>query len=100
MINEYYGNEYKQHFTTEVKKRNFTLDFILCKECENYFSNLENIIKPIITTIDEKHKMLKFNEIEYIELQNINSNIVKLYFYSIIWRLHMDFIENGSFAPN
>lgn len=65
LLDEYFGRDNKQKLFTEIKKPNFAYDFILCKKCETYFSEIESIVTPIL-----KYPM-KF-------LTQIKKNLMKL----------------------
>jgi len=103
-IDEYFGREFSQLTSTEIKKSNFSSDYILCNNCENYFSQIENIVNPILKNIDLESNINKLKKIDLKDtqlkiIQNINGGIIQLYFYSIIWRLIIqDYIENGTIA--
>lgn len=103
-VDEYYGRQFPQEHSTEIKKPNFSYDHILCDKCEKYFGRLESLCNTLLKNIDNesdtnKIKDLKLNDIDYKEIQNLNSGLIQLYFYSIIWRLIIqDYIENDSFA--
>lgn len=103
-VDEYYGRQFPQNITTEIKKPNFSYDHILCDKCENFFGSLESLVNPLFKNIDNecdknKIKDLRLNNIEIKEIQNLSAGLIQLYFYSIIWRLIIQaYIENDSFA--
>ena len=103
-VDEFYGRQFPQEHSTEIKKPNFSYDHILCDKCENYFGRLESLCNPLLKNIDNEHDINKIknfqtNDIEYKEIQNLNSGLIQIYYYSIIWRLIIqDYIENDSFA--
>lgn len=102
-VDEYYGRQFPQEHSTEIKKPNFSYDHILCDKCEKYFGRLESLCNPLLKNIDNKSdnniKDLKLNNIDYKEILNLPTGIIQLYFYSIIWRLIIqDYMENDSFA--
>ena len=104
IIDEYYGRQFPQEHSTEIKRPNFTCDYILCDKCEKFFGRLESLCNTFMQSIDNetdsnKIKDFKIGEIEFKEIQHLNSGLIQLYFYSIIWRLIIkDFTENNSFA--
>jgi len=103
-VNEYYGCQNPQKYTTKIKKPIFTYDHIFCDKCENYFGKLENLCNTIFANIDkekntDKIKDKQHNHILFKEILNLNPALIQLYFYSIIWRLIIqDYIENNSIA--
>lgn len=103
-VNEYFGRQFIQNKSIEKEKPNFTSDYILCDDCENYFGRLENIVNPILTNLDVEinpDKILKIDlkDSQLRIIQNLNGGIVQLFFYSIIWRLIMqDYIDNGTIS--
>ena len=103
-VNEYYGCQNPQEYTTEIKKPIFTYDHILCDDCENYFMKLETLCNTILANIDkeqntDKIKDKHYNDTFFKEIQNLNPALIQLYFYSIIWRLIIqDYIENKTLA--
>lgn len=103
-VDEYYGRQFPQENSTEIKKPNFSYDHILCDKCEKFFGRLESLCNTLLKNIDSeldnnKIKDLKLNNIDFKEIQHLNPGLIQLYFYSIIWRLIIqDYIENDSFA--
>ncbi len=103
LLEEYFGRDNKQKLFTEIKKPNFAYDFILCKKCETYFSKIESMVTPTLKNINKTFETEKkeFNKIRYVEIQKLNPNLIRLLFYSIIWRLIIqDFVENGTFPTH
>jgi hypothetical protein len=100
LVDEFYGRKYNQDRIQEKMTENFTKDFILCDKCENYFGKLESLSKPILD--DDKlklqnNKVVLLNDINYIVIAKINYSLLRLFFYSIIWRLIINEKVNNDF---
>jgi hypothetical protein len=67
------------------------VDGILCKDCENFIGKWDEyaqnlLLKEIdIDSIFEKQEITK--EIQIIE--NVNYKLLKLFFLSLLWRIHV-----------
>ncbi|HTA62378.1 MAG TPA: hypothetical protein VK835_07980 [Bacteroidia bacterium] len=59
----------------------FTVDNLLCTSCEKKFGRLESLYSKLLA------KKISENQNDFIELDHTNSLLLKVFIYSIIWRL-------------
>lgn len=74
-------------------------DFILCEDCEKYFSILEGIASPIFKMFNLKIQSGDFivNKISddtgIVDCINIDNRTMKLFLYSIFWRVSISNVD-------
>ncbi|WP_156825649.1 hypothetical protein [Lewinella cohaerens] len=61
-------------------------DYILCPECEEYFSVLEGLVADSIKSIHPNDQNAPVPEVGAVTLINIPPVLTHLFFYSIFWR--------------
>lgn len=80
--------------TTERSINPHTYDYILCKDCEDFFGVLESEICPFLNQKihNEKYNsnftIIKLeNEVLLKNVKRVNSGILNLFIYSVVWRI-------------
>lgn len=61
-------------------------DYILCPDCEEYFSVLEGLVADSIKSIHPNDPKAQVPQVGAITLANLSPTLVHLFFYSIFWR--------------
>ena len=102
-VDKYYGRDYPQTETTEIKKEPNARKGIFCKECEDNFrvyesavqSRLNEIVNGIGNgvNINKTDLSAKFTEID------IHPNILITFFQSVIWRQCIEQLLDGKDNP-
>lgn len=83
-IEDSLGREPTEEEIEKAKKIPFSVDFIFCNECENTFSEIENIFIKHLLPRFRNTDLNKVRTIEFTERKE-----VRLFFYLQIWRTHI-----------
>jgi hypothetical protein len=103
-IDKYFGPQYPQTESTEIKNAPNSRKDIFCKFCEAKFGNYESVVqkklKESINSLGRGgYKINKTKEgIKYVDL-DIHQNILLTYFQSIVWRQCVEQILNYKDNP-
>lgn len=87
---EYYGRSNLSNENATISEAHHKADFIFCGKCEKALGKIESECAPFLSSINSKLGSLKIartkSQNKYISLSKINSNVLRLFFYSVIWR--------------
>lgn len=93
-LDSFKGRNNLNNNNTEKKQNPHSANYILCPSCENELSIWENEMNPIFSkeifknTLNQNFQIKKtLNNVDYLECSKVNSDVFVLYFYSIVWRL-------------
>lgn len=91
VIDKYYGCEYHQEETTEVKDAPNSRKGIFCQKCEDNLKIFEDAVQfKLIALINEigkgGNKSKTKLDVKYIDIKTIHPNILVIYFLSVVWR--------------
>ncbi len=93
-LDSFKGRNNLDNNDTEIKQNPYAADYILCPTCEKELSVWENEMNPIFSKEIFKDKLNQnfqikntLNEVSYLECSKVNTGIFVLYFYSIVWRM-------------
>ncbi len=91
-LDSYYGSANLQNTDPTIKQHHHAADFIFCPTCEKNLSVLESEINPFLTkSIRDPNQKGNLPETDlgtskYMTCNRVDSKLLFLYFYSIIWR--------------
>lgn len=103
-VDKYYGPQYPQTETTEIKAAPNSRKGIFCKECETKFGyyehEVQNKINDLVNSLGKGGYTVRRTQegIKYLEV-NIHPNILIAFFQSIIWRQCLEQILKSKDSP-
>jgi hypothetical protein len=91
-LDSYYGSANLSNSDPTIKQHHHAADYIFCPTCEKNLSVLETEINPFLTkSIKDANQKVNLPEtalgqIKYITCNRVDTKLLFLYFYSVIWR--------------